>query len=169
MTSRAVCYSLIVNCRRVARGSRDCSRAFVSSAHAQTTGCLFNKSNQPAWHSVSSITSRGYCTNQEYGGNYYLMLDIRMDATPEEIKTAYYRLSKRYHPDINKSKGATEKFARITDAYHVLSSEGSRETYDQWLKTGLGGYSPKRNYPEPGEEKIGDKFGNFGSFYRRGR
>ncbi|MFD3088660.1 MULTISPECIES: DnaJ domain-containing protein, partial [Bacilli] len=49
--------------------------------------------------------------------DYYEVLGISKDASKDEIKKAYRKLSKKYHPDINKEEGADEKFKEISEAY----------------------------------------------------
>jgi DnaJ domain len=54
-------------------------------------------------------------------GDYYEMLGVSRDADKEEIKRAYRRLARKYHPDVNKEEGAEERFKEINRAYEVLS------------------------------------------------
>lgn len=64
--------------------------------------------------------------------DYYEVLGVSRDASDAEIKKAYRKLSKQYHPDINKEPGADEKFKEITEAYEVLSDSDKRAMYDQY-------------------------------------
>lgn len=64
---------------------------------------------------------------------HYEALELKPSATQGEIKAAYYRMSKLFHPDVNKAAGADTKFRGITDAYEVLGSKISRKTYDRSL------------------------------------
>lgn len=67
--------------------------------------------------------------------NYYEILEVNRDATPEEIKRAYRKLARRYHPDLNPGdKTAEEQFKTIGEAYDVLSDEGKRSQYDQFSR-----------------------------------
>lgn len=62
----------------------------------------------------------------------YDVLGISKDASKEEIKKAYRRLSKKYHPDLNDSADAEEKFKEVASAYETLSDETKRSNYDQY-------------------------------------
>ncbi|WP_211653983.1 molecular chaperone DnaJ [Planococcus alpniumensis] len=64
--------------------------------------------------------------------DYYEVLGVSKDASKEEIKKAYRKLSKQYHPDINKEADASEKFQEVKEAYEVLSDEQKRSQYDQF-------------------------------------
>ncbi len=64
--------------------------------------------------------------------DYYNTLGVDKNATKEDIKQAYKRLAKKYHPDINKDSGATEKFKEINEAAAILSDEKKRANYDRF-------------------------------------
>jgi molecular chaperone DnaJ len=64
--------------------------------------------------------------------NYYEVLGLSKGASSEEIKKAYRKLSKQYHPDINKEANASDKFIEIKEAYEVLSDDQKRAHYDQF-------------------------------------
>ncbi len=63
-------------------------------------------------------------------GSLYETLGIKENASAEEIKKAYRRLARKYHPDINKSPDAEEKFKEINAAYEILSNKEKRKQYD---------------------------------------
>ncbi len=71
----------------------------------------------------------------------YETLGVSEHATAAEIKKAYRRLARKYHPDINKSPEAEEKFKEINAAYEILSDEEKRKKYDQFGDAMFGGQS----------------------------
>ena len=85
--------------------------------------------------------------------NYYEILGVDKNATPEEIKSAYRKLAKQYHPDVNKSPDATQKFKDINEAYEVLSDTTKRNNYDQFGSA---------NGTNAGDFFRGSGFGNCG-------
>ena len=64
--------------------------------------------------------------------DYYEVLGLSKGASVDEIKKAYRKLSKQYHPDLNKEEGAEAKFKEIAEAYEVLSDDQKRARYDQF-------------------------------------
>ena len=72
-------------------------------------------------------------------GDYYQILGVSRDVDKDELKRAYRRLARQYHPDVNKEPGAEEKFKEINRAYEVLSEPETRARYDRFGEAGVGG------------------------------
>jgi molecular chaperone DnaJ len=71
--------------------------------------------------------------------DYYEVLGISHSASEEEIKKAFRRLAKQYHPDANKEQGAEARFIEINEAYEVLSDPQKRAAYDRFGHAAVGG------------------------------
>ena len=92
--------------------------------------------------------------------DYYEILGINRNATEKEIKAAYRKLAKKYHPDVNKAKDASEKFKDVNEAYEVLSDPQKRQRYDS---LGSNWDAGADFTPPPGYENFNFNFGGFGS------
>jgi curved DNA-binding protein len=63
--------------------------------------------------------------------DYYKVMGVARDAKPDEIKRAYRKLARKYHPDVSKEAGAEDKFKEVAEAYAVLGDEEKRKAYDE--------------------------------------
>jgi len=118
--------------------------------------------------------------------DYYQILGIKRDASSQDIRKAYRKLARKYHPDINPgNKEAENKFKEISVAYDVLSDSKKRKLYDEFGEAGLAsGFDAEkaRSYKQWQERAsnaggayefnvgdLGDLFGNLGGIFGAGR
>lgn len=93
--------------------------------------------------------------------DYYEILGVKRDASEAEIKSAYRKLARKYHPDVNKTKEAESKFKDINEAYEVLGDKAKRQRYDSLGSNWQGGQSYT---PPPGFEQFNFGGGNGGAY-----
>ncbi|KAK4748273.1 hypothetical protein SAY87_014859 [Trapa incisa] len=105
---------------------RNCQKLHVSFPYQYSYGCAkFSSSRR-----LGTLVVRA-------SGDYYATLGVPKSASGKEIKAAYRKLARQYHPDVNKQPGATEKFKEISAAYEVLSDDKQRALYDQYGEAGV--------------------------------
>jgi len=83
--------------------------------------------------------------------DYYEILGVSRDADKEEIKQAYRRLARKFHPDVNKEAGAEERFKEINRAYEVLSEPEIRTRYDRFGEAGVSGAAASAGFQDMGD------------------
>lgn len=92
--------------------------------------------------------------------DYYKILGVSRDAKPDEIRKAYRKLAKQYHPDVNKEAGAEDKYKEINEAYEVLKDPDKRQKYDT---LGMNWQNGQDFTPPNGWQHV-DFGGNMGDF-----
>lgn len=96
--------------------------------------------------------------------DYYETLGVDKDASVDEVKKAYRKLARKYHPDVNKEANAEEKFKEVKDAYDVLSDPQKKSNYDQF-----GSAEPNQGFGGGGAGDFGGGFGDiFDMFFGGG-
>ena len=109
--------------------------------------------------------------------DYYEVLGVNKNATPDQIKSAYRKLAVKHHPDKNKGdKTSEEKFKEASEAYHVLSNTERKQSYDNFghaafengggARGGFGNFDFSSHFSDIFEDFFGE---GFGGGRRRGR
>ncbi|MEN1729463.1 MAG: DnaJ domain-containing protein, partial [Pseudomonadota bacterium] len=88
--------------------------------------------------------------------DYYKILGVEPDAAQDEIKRAYRKLARKYHPDVSSEAGAEERFKEVNEAHEALKDPEKRQAYDQIRR---GGYRQGDEFrPPPGFDGMGGGF-----------
>eukprot|EP00184_Porphyridium_aerugineum_P000204 CAMPEP_0184695948 /NCGR_PEP_ID=MMETSP0313-20130426/3400_1 /TAXON_ID=2792 /ORGANISM="Porphyridium aerugineum, Strain SAG 1380-2" /LENGTH=500 /DNA_ID=CAMNT_0027154477 /DNA_START=184 /DNA_END=1686 /DNA_ORIENTATION=+ len=103
---------------------------------------------------IGDDVSRHDFTQARADEDYYKRLGVTKSVTEDELKKAYRKLARKYHPDVNDAPDAKEKFQSITEAYEVLSDPQMRQRYDQFGEAGVKGAGAS----------AGAGFSDFGDF-----
>ncbi|KAF5741745.1 chaperone protein dnaJ 1 mitochondrial isoform X1 [Tripterygium wilfordii] len=106
-----------------------CHKGFVTLTASSASSSASKFSTRVPANRVGTVISAS--------GDYYATLGVTKSASSKEIKAAYRKLARQYHPDVNKEPGATEKFKEISAAYEVLSDDKKRALYDQYGEAGV--------------------------------
>jgi len=103
--------------------------------------------------------------------DYYEVLGVSRDATPEEIKKAYRRLARQLHPDVNQGPEAEERFKEVGQAYDVLSNPEKRQAFDMGVDPNVsgGGFGPGFGFSDIFETFFGAAAGPRGPLPRQRR
>ncbi|MDG2272903.1 MAG: DnaJ C-terminal domain-containing protein [Halioglobus sp.] len=103
--------------------------------------------------------------------DYYELLGVSADSDSKDIKTAYRKLARKYHPDMNPDPGAEDKFKEVAEAYEVLKDTGRRAEYDelrQYDDRQGAGFEPPPNWQRSGDFSDTDSTrfeGDFSDFF----
>src|SRR5690554_3318416 len=97
--------------------------------------------------------------------DYYKILEVARDTDQDEIKRAYRKLARKYHPDVSKEAEAEERFKEVNEAYEVLKDPEKRKAYDQFGANWKEGqeFRPPPGY-EPGFGFAGGGYAQEGDF-----
>ncbi len=96
--------------------------------------------------------------------DYYDILGVKRNASPDELKAAFRNLARKYHPDVNKEPDAEEKFKEMNEAYAVLSDPEKRAAYDRYGAEGLRGMGGMPDFTTVDFSDLFEELFGFGGF-----
>ncbi|KAK6928977.1 Chaperone DnaJ, C-terminal, partial [Dillenia turbinata] len=150
-----------------------CIKFQVQDLAASSSG-LFSQGSLHALFSTSSCQASHHRRGARFvvraDSDYYSVLGVSKNASKSEIKSAYRKLARNYHPDVNKDPGAEQKFKEISNAYEVLSDDEKRSLYDRYGEAGLKGAGMGMgDFSSPFDlfESLFDGMGGMGGMGRR--
>ncbi|OIW19218.1 hypothetical protein TanjilG_20343 [Lupinus angustifolius] len=119
--------------------SSSSSSSFFGGTHLYSHATLLSTFSSPSSIFSPSKNSKfkTFLVSASSSRDYYSTLGIPKSASVKEIKAAYRKLARQYHPDVNKEPGATEKFKEVSAAYEVLSDDKKRALYDKYGEDGV--------------------------------
>src|SRR5262249_32644993 len=107
----------------------------------------FTRSSTGASFSFYCITQRRFYGDRKSLTNHYDALGVNQNASTKEIKSAFYKLSKKHHPDVNPDDiNAANKFSHISNAYDILGDPIKRRDYDNELLSQTSSSDPYVTY-----------------------
>jgi molecular chaperone DnaJ len=101
--------------------------------------------------------------------DYYEILGISKGATLDEVKGAFRRLARKYHPDVSQEPNAEERFKEINEAYGILSDADKRAAYDRFGHAGVQGAGGMPDFTVDFSDLFEGLFGGLGGFGRTSR
>jgi len=138
-----------------ALGNPDSLSSAASAAHwcaafALHPSAFFDSSFKSGGKKTFSSSSSSSSSSRDGAGDHYATLGLTRSATPKEIKAAFYRLSKQFHPDVNPGdRKAEDKFKAVSAAYNVLGDAVRKRDYDRETASSAGktSYSTDGRWP----------------------
>ena len=135
--------------RRIHRpGTREMGRARAGKPAPKSVTADLNSARRVLIYRGCTFSTGERTSRMKYK-DYYATLGVDKKASADEIKKAYRKLARKYHPDVSKEKDAKEKFQEVSEAYETLKDTEKRAAYDQ-----LGSYQAGQDFrPPPGWEQ----------------
>ena len=133
---------------------------------------IFHQRSKPLWVMSQRGFKMSFPLNRR-GPNYYQLLEIKPDASEKDIKTQYFKLAKKYRPDLNPDEAARKKFEDVQKAYETLSDQSKRSEYDSQMGLGSAGESQFKRGMDRARARAAayseDEYDDLSQFQRRSR